>query len=69
MIFPSYLRNLHDILRTEGDDVSVFKKKQKKNNKMIFSLAKNTMLTEYEKFLVLNFSEMENTVFFDPKSF
>ena len=45
------------------------KKKQKKNNKMIFSLAENTMLTEYEKFLVLNFSEMENTVFFDPKSF
>ena len=38
-----------------------------KNNKMIFSLAWNTTFTEYGKVLVLNFSEMGNTVFFDPK--
>ena len=35
---------------------------------MIFSLARNTMFTEYGKVLVLNFSEMGNAVFFDPKS-
>ena len=69
IIVPKYLRNLHDILRTEKDDLSVKKTKQKqtKNSKMIFYLAQNTMLTGYEKFLVLKFLEMGNTVFFYPK--
>ena len=31
MIFPQYLRNLHDISRNEKDNISVLKKKQKKN--------------------------------------
>ena len=41
IIVPKYLRNLHDILRTEKDDLSVKKTKQKqtKNSKMIFYLA------------------------------
>ena len=32
MIFPQYLRNLHDISRNEKDDISVLKKKQKKKH-------------------------------------
>ena len=39
-----------------------------KNDKMIFSLVWNAMLTDYWKVLVLNFPEMEYTVFFEPKS-
>ena len=35
---------------------------------MIFSLAWNTMFTDYWKALVLNFPEMGNTVFFEPKN-
>ena len=35
---------------------------------MIFSLAWNTMFTDYQVVLVLNLSEMENTVFFEPNS-
>ena len=33
---PQYLRNLHDILRTEKDPLSVL---NKKNSKMVFPLA------------------------------
>ena len=39
-----------------------------KNDKMIFSLACNTMFTDYWKVLVLNFPEIGNTVFFELKS-
>ena len=35
---------------------------------MIFCLAWNTTFTNYWKVLVLNFPEMGNTVFFEPKS-
>ena len=38
-----------------------------KNNKMIFSLAWNTIFTEYRKVIILKFSQIRNTVFFDPK--
>ena len=65
MKFPLYLRNLHDILRTEKYDVSVLKKKK---NKMIFFLAWNNMFTEYGKFLVFNFAETGNTISFYSKS-
>ena len=51
------------ILRTEKDDLSVLKK----NDKMIFSLAWNTMFTDYCKVLILNIPELENTAFFKPK--
>ena len=63
MIILQYLRNLHDILRTEKDDLSALK-----NNKMIFSLEWNTMFTEYGQVLVFNFLEMGNTVFFLSKN-
>ena len=43
MIFPKYLRNLQDILRTEEYNLLVLKK----SNKMIFSLAWNTKFIEY----------------------
>ena len=33
MIFPQYLRNLHDISRNEKDNISVLKKKKKKKKK------------------------------------
>ena len=36
-------------------------------NKMIFSLAWNTIITEYGKVIILKFSQIRNTVFFDPK--
>ena len=39
-----------------------------KNYKMIFSVARNTMFTDYGKDLVLNFSEMGNTVLFWAKT-
>ena len=60
MIFPHGLQNLYDLLKTEKDDLSVLKK----NNKMMFSLAWNNLFTVYGKVLVLNSSEMGNTVFF-----
>ena len=43
MIFPQYLRGLHDILRNGKYNISVLKKKTK-NGKMIFSLAWNIMM-------------------------
>ena len=48
MIFLQFLRNLNDIIRNEKDDISV----HKKNNKIIFYLAWNTVFTD-------NFLEME----------
>ena len=66
-IFLCYFRKWHDILRTDEDDLSVLKKKKKKKIKMIISLVRNTMFTEYRKVLVLNFSDMGNTVFFSSK--
>ena len=44
------------------------KKTKKKNDKIILSLAWNTMFTDYWKVLVLKFLEMENGIFFEPKS-
>ena len=51
-------------MRNEIDDLSVLKKKIKKNDKIIFSLVWNIMFTSYLKFLALKFWEMENTSFF-----
>ena len=42
MIFLQFLRNLNDIIRNEKDDISV----HKKNNKIIFYLAWNTVFTD-----------------------
>ena len=43
------------------------KAKQNKNDKMIFSLSWNTMFAGYWKVLVLDFWDMENTAFSEPK--
>ena len=63
IIFFYYLRNLHDVIRNEKDDLSVLKK----GDKITFSLVSNAMLTGYQKVLVLKSSEMENTVFYQAK--
>ena len=63
MIFFYYLRNLHDVIRNEKDDLSVLKN----GDKITFSLVSNAMLTGYQKVLVLKSSEMENRVFFRAK--
>ena len=63
MIFFYYLRNLHDVIRNEKDDLSVLKK----GDKITFSLVSNAMLTGYQKVLVFKSSEMENTVFYQAK--
>ena len=44
MIFPSYQRKLHDVMR---NNMIFSSQKKKKNVKMIISLAWNTMLTGY----------------------
>ena len=60
MIFLWYLRDLHDIIRNENNDLSVLKKKQKKkqqkqqqqkNDKMILSLSWIPCLLITKKFL------------------
>ena len=57
MIFLWYLRDLHDIIRNENNDLSVLKKtttkkqQQLKNDKMILSLAWIPCLLITKKFL------------------
>ena len=60
MIFPKYLRNLLVL----SVMIFQFSKRQKDD----ICLAWHTMFNEYGKVLVLNFSEMGNKVFFDPKN-
>ena len=57
-------RSLHNVLRSEKY-ISVLKKK--KSNDRIFSLAWNIVYCLL-KGHVLNFSEVENAVFYGPKS-
>ena len=45
--FLSIQEILHDILRNYEGDISVLKKKQKKNDKIIFLFAWNIMFTDY----------------------
>ena len=59
IIFPQYWQNFHDILRPEINNLLVFHETK----------AWKTILTNYGKVLVLNFGEIGNAVFFEPKRY
>ena len=75
MIFLWYLRDLHDIMRNENNDLSVLKtttttkkQQQQKNDKMILSLAWIPCLLITKKLLFWNFWRLKIRSFLEPKS-